>query len=851
MASGRPRMSDEVTQLLEEMDLAALGFKLEALGVRTMNDLSLVEDGDLVDWGLSSDERRRFFAKVRGEVGESESSAIGVLPPARLDELLGRGSAEHQVPRLAERVLASTGPIDMMELAERLQKAAPTLAEGYDATEWPQFVEASVRVFKKLNVEDGVSAGDLPIVSICSAALMSASQEVISDTACWLRVVTYLGTPSLVAVIAAACRASRAVADGPAVWGKLLSRWYPKATLLNPDYVAQSDLEKRLEAALENEYALAALTRRLEPDTPYDIQDLLRALPQQTTPKALIKFMSKHGDNFKQSPDGKRFCVSRQESDLVACKEWQTVNPFSTPVPSGAAESNGGEGKPAAEQTGEASEQEKPPAAPQICQQLDPKQAFRLYHTGLVSQRSDQSKRGKLEAWEYYSESNSKCVMAPGDLLDLAESRVRAIRNNDPAVVHELVAQTLEGVSYKVPFGFWNRRVRVVTNALNGSQLRIGREQRKKFERKLLEFMEWVKKERGFGFYRCDSCGSRWRSGFSYEEIQQQCLQCGAYAKPYRIQDLESKDQREAREQDGGKGGGKKGAALSLSQTEHMESHKRRWSGSSGPEPKRVQTGHTVPPPGKGGKAGGRGKSLSQATWPQQRQQQQQQQQLSAPVTVAAPAPATEPTPQPAASVSRWSGGSGGFFARKRAAEAASASTSGAESSGAQPQSNSAETAGNSTPAPQENSSAAPSSTTGGQYTPGQGGFFARRRTAEAAPSAESTPEVATASAAAPAADAASASNTPSYRPGAGGFFAQRGRAASSATDSTAAATGGNGDERSTASQSTAAATTGNGNEQSTGDAPVPSDRLKALQELGLSVEEASAMGLLGDDEVS
>jgi len=900
MSSSRLRMSNEVTRILEEMDLASLGPKLEALGVRTMNDLTLVDDADLVRWGLSTIERRRFFGKVRSLLGETESSATGFLPPsaltavatrrtpgrstrpdiatssvgpARLDELLGRGSAEHQVPRLAERVLASTGPIDMTELAGRLQRAAPALAQGYDAIEWPQFVEASVRAFKRLKVEDGVLAGDRPIVSICSTVLFSASEEVISDTACWLRVVTCLATPALVAVMAAACRASREVADGPAVWGKLLSRWYPKATLLNPDYVAQTDLERRLEAALENDYALAALTRRLQPDVPYDIGDLLRALPQQTTPKALIKFMSKHGDNFKQSKDGRRFCISRQEGDLEICKDWLTVNPFTAPpVPAltnGGAESNS-KSEPAPVPMGRPSELgSKPlvevdksdkkdddddgvlPSTPQICQQLDPKQAFRLYHTGLLSQRSDQSKRGKLEAWEYYSESNSKCVMAAGDLLDLAEGRVRAIRNNDPAVVHELVAQTLEGVTMKVPFGFWNRRVRVVSNALNASQLRIGREQRKKFERKLLEFMEWVKKERGFGFYRCDSCGARWKSGFSYEEISQQCLTCGAYAKPYRIQDLETRQEREAREQDGGKGAGKKEGvrtrtmdqpqlAFTVPQIEHTESNKRRWDGPSGPEPKRwqpgrsiappVQPGRTIAPPVKGSKAGGRGASIAQAQWPTQQRQQQ-----SDPVAVAEEIPAAEPTSRPVVQVSRWSGGSGGFFARKRASEAASVSASGAESTGTQPQPNSAESASQSAPPPQEElPSTTSDSVTSAEYKPGQGGFFAHHRAAEA--SAESTSEVLTGSneTQPPSGqDGADVSDPPRYRPGAGGFFSQRGAPASSANESTAAATDGNGDE------------------QSMGDASVPSDKLKALQELGLSVEEAAAMGLLGAGDVS
>jgi len=892
MASNRLRMSTEVVRILEDMDLASLGPKLEALGVGTPKDLTLVDDADLVRWGLSTIERRRFFGKVRRLSGEKDFLPPSALPaaaakkapgrstrpdiaaasvgPARLDELLGRGSAEHQIPRLAERVLGSTGPINIIELAGRLQRAAPALAQGYDATEWPNFVENSVRAYPRLKVEQGVLAGDSATVSICNTVLLSASEEVISDTTCWLRVVTCLATPALVAVIATACRASREVADGSAVWGKLLKRWYPDSTLTNPDFLARADLEERLEAALENDYALAALTRRLQPDVPYDIGDLLGALPQQTTPKVLIKFMSKHGENFKQSKDGRKFCISRAEGDLEVCKDWLTVNPFTTP-PVPATTSEGAEGnskkeptpvhmgrpkelgsKPLvqADKVDKKADEDAPPAsAPHISQELHPKQAFRLYHAGLLSQRKGQTKNNKLVAWGFHMESNSKCVMAAGDLLDMAESRVRAIRSIDPAVVHEVVAQTLEDVISKVPFGFWNRRVRVISNSLNASQLRIGREQRKKFERKLLEFMEWVKKERGFGYYKCDSCGSRWKSGFSYEEIAQQCLQCGAYAKPYKIQDLETKQERESREKgeeppEGGnkdKDGVRTRAmdqpllAFTLPQIEHTESNKRRWSGSSGPEPKRFQSGvtvtppvrgQTVAPPGKGGKAGGRGGSIAQAQWPTKPQ--------SDPAAVAEETPATESTAQPVANVARWSGGSGGFFARKRAAEAGSASANGTQAVAPT-------TAGESAPAPQEDSSsAAPSSTAKDQYAPGQGGFFARRRAAET-PSAESTSEAVTDSAAqAPTnQDEANVSDPPRYKPGAGGFFAKR--RADAAT----------GDKQSTASESTAAAADGNGGGQSSGTGSVPADKLQALKELGLSLEEAAAMGLLGDSDVS
>ena len=47
--------------LLQEIDLETLAPKLEALGVRGLNDLALVDDADLVRWGLSTIQRRRFF----------------------------------------------------------------------------------------------------------------------------------------------------------------------------------------------------------------------------------------------------------------------------------------------------------------------------------------------------------------------------------------------------------------------------------------------------------------------------------------------------------------------------------------------------------------------------------------------------------------------------------------------------------------------------------------------------------------------------------------------------------------------------------------------------------------------
>lgn len=857
MAGSKLRLSNEVQALLKDVDLESLSQKLEALGVRSLQDLALVDDADLVRWGLTTIERRRFFGHVRrllGDGGESlmPPSALTTTPlpgkeraaaghqkrrpettssvgPARLDELVGRGSAEYQVPRLCERLLAATGPLDISDLALRAGRAAPALSQGYDPDEWPQFVEACIRGYGRLMVEDGILQGDRPVVSICSTVLFSASEEVVADTASWVRVVTCLATPSQVSVVACLCRSSREVADGPEVWSKLLARWYPKATLLNPDWVAQTELEKRLEQALENDYALAALTKRLQPDMPLDIGDLLRALPQQTTPKALVKFMSCHPENFKQSPDGKMFCVSRSADDLKLCKDWRTVNPFQTPplpksldalddVPKGPGQGTAptpapmGRPKELKQQqaqvaTGSSDANEAPR---EVCQKLDPKVAFRLYHTGLLSQSSQQSKRGTLEAWEYYTESNSKCTMAAGDLLDLAESRVKAVRSNDPAVVHELVAQTIEGMVFKVPFGYWHRRVKILNNALSASQLRVGREQRKKCERKLLEFMEWVKKERGFGYYQCDSCGSRWKSGFSYEEIQQQCLTCGSWQRPYRIQDLESAQERESRE---------RGEVVNSRRGDKTAINTRIQPAIAFEAP---VIEHTREDAARGQKRPFQRMDAGEG-WAV-RQGQQRVRQVSPPRNQPRTVPARvafleEATAAAAAILEALPPDAADPPARSRSPRR----TTNTSAPAALP--NSAQAAVPAEPEdpmqaalrkalglePEVVAPAAPratSSTTAGSsggYVPGRGGFFSRASASGGAPAA---PSIATSNGATSGIGTSPAAATSSYKPGAGGFFANR-RAASAADGATPGSVPAAGADPSPSTSSSTPASTG------------------------------------------
>lgn len=197
----------------------------------------------------------------------------------------------------------------------------------------------------------------------------------------------------------------------------------------------------------------------------------------------------------------------------------------------------------------------KPPGGGEV-KSLDPQAAFRLFHTGLLTEslwqeRSRKSGRGPsrnvpLRSWEYLTESDLRGTRPPGELLDEAERGARAIRATDPGCIHAKVLERMDGIAYHVE-GCYHRRVQILTFALRGGQLSFESvEKRKQLERKLLECMEQVRKERAFGHYLCKSCGSRWRSGFTYEEMAQECLKCGSMVKPFRIAELEVQGARPA-----------------------------------------------------------------------------------------------------------------------------------------------------------------------------------------------------------------------------------------------------------------------------------------------------------------
>ena len=92
------------------------------------------------------------------------------------------------------------------------------------------------------------------------------------------------------------------------------------------------------------------------------------------------------------------------------------------------------------------------PAARSAPPALDPRAAYRLYKSGLLTQpRAGGGAQGRiLRPWEYQTEGTAVATMAPRDLLSLAEKRLRAVRAPDPAPVHDLVARTLDGIAWHI-----------------------------------------------------------------------------------------------------------------------------------------------------------------------------------------------------------------------------------------------------------------------------------------------------------------------------------------------------------------------------------------------------------------
>jgi len=170
---------------------------------------------------------------------------------------------------------------------------------------------------------------------------------------------------------------------------------------------------------------------------------------------------------------------------------------------------------------------------PATVKKLDARRAFRLYSTNLLEQRPG---KRNLKPWQYKCHEGAVIgTLAPNDLLDLAQQRVAALHSSDPKDVHQLVKDTMDGVLYHIE-GCYNRRVQLLFNAL--VKVKLDKEEKKRWERKKIDFMAFVKKERAFGYYWCKACNSRWKSGFTYEAIGQECRHCKAEVRPYRVEQL-------------------------------------------------------------------------------------------------------------------------------------------------------------------------------------------------------------------------------------------------------------------------------------------------------------------------
>jgi len=149
------RLPAEVQSQLEAISLDSIAPKLGALGVRSIQDLALVDDADLERWGLSTIERRRFFAHVRSVLGEA------ALPPGALTGATSSSRAkdpedEASFLRPAPKSMYSPGRPSKKQPAMTPTQSMPLRTPGPTATAPAYYGAASRKRKYELCLERGI-----------------------------------------------------------------------------------------------------------------------------------------------------------------------------------------------------------------------------------------------------------------------------------------------------------------------------------------------------------------------------------------------------------------------------------------------------------------------------------------------------------------------------------------------------------------------------------------------------------------------------------------------------------------------------------------------------------------------
>eukprot|EP00397_Hematodinium_sp_SG-2012_P007896 GEMP01007947.1.p1 GENE.GEMP01007947.1~~GEMP01007947.1.p1 ORF type:complete len:949 (+),score=152.74 GEMP01007947.1:23-2848(+) len=429
-------------ELVKELGLERYWSKFQLLGVRVSRDLGYVEDSDLIAFGCSTIERRKFFASV-----SKNDDTVKII-----------NSANDTPEERARRFLAHYGPMTHKELQDRL------------------------------NVING---GELPPSEtllpriVLNGELLSLREDVwvFDEETHVTRIATFLQPKELIQ-FGMVSRMFMNSSHSKELWEVFCKVWFPRATMLDPDSKAPPET-----------ILIDSLSEMLKDG-----------------PKTLPQLMRNHGPSGEASVLRTMAAYSRfsEKADLYSLNPhedgWGPVNPF------------------------------RVKAKPAVVRTLDARRAFRLYSTGLLEQRPEAKRR--VKPWQYVCHEGAAIgTLAPNDLLDLAQKRLIALHSSDPKEVHKLVKETIDGVAYHLE-GCFNRRVQILLNGIQ--KVCLEKEEKKRWERKMIEYMERVKKERAFGYYYCKPCKSRWKSGFTYEAIGQECKHCNREVKPYRVEQLRS-----------------------------------------------------------------------------------------------------------------------------------------------------------------------------------------------------------------------------------------------------------------------------------------------------------------------
>lgn len=259
--------------------------------------------------------------------------------------------------------------------------------------------------------EDGCDSGG----AIVALRQLSCGEVLFSVDVVVLRLGEFLAhRPEDLLCVGVACRAGKScgLAQSSELWRKLLKLWFPRASTEDPD-AAMAARETRERQKIDDQEIVKQLWTNIGEGVPVDFATLYSVATSSSAggsemhPQDIMQLLAKHSQSFKQErcPEvtgAPLFCISPGPADA---ERWEALNPYQDAVSllrKGSVDKLPISPSPAA-----------PPIGPSesAVRELDPRAAFRLFHTGLLAENlsQDRSRKGgkgrghgtAMRSWEY------------------------------------------------------------------------------------------------------------------------------------------------------------------------------------------------------------------------------------------------------------------------------------------------------------------------------------------------------------------------------------------------------------------------------------------------------------------